>query len=229
MKKLLTSTALMFGALAGVAYGALSTPGGASGTIQYSVAVCDPNSPFRCVAPNATGGIVVGAGENHVGEVGSNHMVIKNALTTTASATYTTGLVIGGKQTLANAVRVSGVAGAAGTGGFIQNVALTFSTAPTGVSADIYYFDSDPTGSTCTDNAAFALVAADYAKVIGIAHVTDFTGGNVVAVAQAQNLAMSFDLVSSTTIYACVVARSSLTVTTGTTGNVNLTTQILRD
>ena len=59
MKKLLTSTALMFGALAGAAYAALSTPGGASGTIQYSVAVCDPNSPFRCAAPDASGNVPV--------------------------------------------------------------------------------------------------------------------------------------------------------------------------
>ena len=59
MKKLLTSTALMFGALAGVAYGQLVTPGGASGTIQYSVAVCNPGSPFRCIAPDASGNVPV--------------------------------------------------------------------------------------------------------------------------------------------------------------------------
>lgn len=59
MKKLLTSTALMFGALAGVAHGQLVTPGGASGTIQYSVAVCNPNSPFRCAAPDASGNLPI--------------------------------------------------------------------------------------------------------------------------------------------------------------------------
>lgn len=59
MKKLLTSTALMFGALMGIAHGQLVTPGGASGTIQYSVAVCNPGSPFRCITPDASGNVPV--------------------------------------------------------------------------------------------------------------------------------------------------------------------------
>lgn len=53
MRKLLTTTALTLGALTAVAWAA------ASGTIQYSVAVCDPNSPFRCVAPDASGNMPV--------------------------------------------------------------------------------------------------------------------------------------------------------------------------
>ena len=60
MKKLLASTALMFGALfVSEVHAQLSTRGGASGTIQYSVAVCDPNSPFRCAAPDASGNVPV--------------------------------------------------------------------------------------------------------------------------------------------------------------------------
>lgn len=66
MKKLLTTTALTLGALTALAYGQMqpTTPGtyptsAASGTIQYSVAVCDPNSPFRCAAPNASGQLPV--------------------------------------------------------------------------------------------------------------------------------------------------------------------------
>lgn len=53
MRKLLMKTALFLGALCGVAWAA------ASGTIQYSVAVCDPNSPYRCVAPDASGNMPV--------------------------------------------------------------------------------------------------------------------------------------------------------------------------
>jgi len=80
MKKLLTSTALMFGALTVVAYGQLSKPGGASGTIQYSVAVCDPNSPFRCAAPNASGQVPV--------TVTGSSSVTANGQATTAAPTY---------------------------------------------------------------------------------------------------------------------------------------------
>jgi len=53
MKKLLASTALMLGALCAIALA------GPSGTIQYSVAVCDPNSPFRCAAPDASGALPI--------------------------------------------------------------------------------------------------------------------------------------------------------------------------
>jgi len=83
MKKLLTSTALMFGALAGVAYGQLVTPGGASGTIQYSVAVCNPNSPFRCAAPDASGNLPV--------TLSGSPIVLTYGRATTAAPTYLTG------------------------------------------------------------------------------------------------------------------------------------------
>jgi hypothetical protein len=72
--------------------------------------------------------------------------------TVTASA-YTTGNVVGGKITLANAF------GSLGTG-ILQSVRLTFKSVQT-AEFDAYEFSANPTGSTWTDKAAPAIVAAD--------------------------------------------------------------------
>lgn len=170
--------------------------------------------------------VTPGSSESHIGEVGSNLIPITNAMTTSANA-ITTGEVIGGLQTLTGAVRVSGALGAAGTSGLIQSVMLTFTDAIGAGPADVYYFSANPTGSTCTDNTAFALVAADRDKVIGIAHVTDFTSSGTPVIAQAQNQAMPFGVASATSIYACVVSRGSITPTG--TSNASLITRIMRN
>jgi hypothetical protein len=83
MKKLLTSTALMYGDLTAAAFAQLSTPGGASGTIQYSVAVCNPNSPFRCAAPDASGNLPV--------TLSGSPIVLTYGRATTAAPTYVDG------------------------------------------------------------------------------------------------------------------------------------------
>lgn len=169
----------------------------------------------------------VAAGENHLGEVGGNMLPINSAMTTTA-ATITTGQSIGGLQTLANAVRVSGTVGNSGTTGLIQDVVLGFADAVTGTAIDVYYFTASPTGTTCTNGSAFVLGAtAAQTQMIGVVHVADFTASNTAVIGQAHNLAMSFGLGSATSIFACVVARGSFTTTS--TQKVNLQTNILRN
>lgn len=152
------------------------------------------------------------ASENHIGEVGGNMLPITNAMTTT-NATTTTGQSAGGLQTLANAVRVSGALGTGGTSGIIQDVLVTFKDAVGAGPLDVYFFNANPSGSTCTNDSAFILADADRTKVIGIAHVTDFTASNTAAVGQAHNLAMTFGVSSATSIFACVVARASFAIT----------------
>lgn len=174
-----------------------------------------------------TGGTVgLVAAEAHIGEVGGNLLPITSAMTT-SNATVTTGQSIGGLQTLTSAVRVSGSLGASGTSGLIQSAVLTFADAVTGTSIDIYYFNANPTGSTCTNANAFALVTADRDKVIGVVHMTDFTASNTIVIGQAQNQAMPFGVASATSIYACVVARASFAITS--TANASLITRILRN
>lgn len=170
--------------------------------------------------------VTVLASENHIGEVGGNILPITNAMTTSNNA-ITTGESLGGLQTLTNAVRVSGALGAGGTSGMIQAVEVTFSDAIGSGPLDVYFFNANPTGSTCTDNTTFSLVAADRDKVIGIAHVTDFTSSGTPVIAQAQNQAMPFGVASATSIFACVVSRGS--ITPAGTSNASLLTRILRN
>lgn len=166
------------------------------------------------------------AGENHIGEVGGNMLPITNDMTT-SNNTVTTGKSIGGLQTLANAVRVSGALGASGTSGYIQNITVTFTDAVGSGPLDVYYFNASPSGSTCTDNTAFVLANADRDKVIGIIHVTDFTSSNTAVVAQANNQSMGFGLASATSAFACVVTRASFVI--ASTANASLVTRIVRN
>lgn len=172
----------------------------------------------QIVAPGAEGFAVQAtpvASEIHVGEVGGNLIPISVGLTTSNNS-VTTGKSIGGTITLANAVRVSGSLGASGTSGIIQNLSLFFKDAVTTPnSADIYFFNVTP-ASTCTDNTSFALSATDLTRVIGIAHVTDFTASNTGVIGQANNLAMGFGLSSATSLFACLVTRGTFAITTTT-------------
>lgn len=186
-----------------------SSGNGVSGTGTQRVNIASDNTAFPVnAAATAT--------EVHSGEVGGNMIPITNAITTTA-VTYTTGQAIGALQTLAAAVRVSAALGASGTSAILQSVILSITDAVTVPNAaDIFFFNANPSGSTCTNAAAFVLAAADRAKVIGIAHMTDFTSGNTAVIGQALNLAMPYGLASATSLFACVVARGSFVVA-GTT------------
>lgn len=207
-----------------------TTPGTTNG-VQVNVALPAGSNIIGNVridqtTPGTTNGVAAQATENHVGEVGGNLLPITSAMTT-SNNTVTTGKSVGGLQTLANAVRVSGALGASGTSGIIQSAMLTFKDAIGSIPFDVYYFNANPTGSTCTDNTTFALVDADRDKVVGIAHITDLTASNTAAIGQAQNQAIPFGVASATSIYACVVTRGSAVITG--TANASLITRVLRN
>lgn len=159
---------------------------------------------------DGTGVVGLNAGENHAAEVGGNEILVQVAQTVTASSAYASGNAIGGLMTLVNAARVSGANGAAGTSGLLQSVTMNTKSAQT-TQVDVVMFNANPTGTTCTDKTAFAVAAADFDKVSGVAHMTDFTSLGTPSVGQAQNLAMPYALASSTTLYACAVTRSTPT------------------
>jgi hypothetical protein len=172
-----------------------------------------------------TNAVVPLATENHVGEVGNNEITLTAAITSTV-VTYTTGQSIGGLLTITNAARVSGSAGAAGTSGLIQKAVLG-STVTNTVQVDVIYFNANPSGSTCTNAAAYSLAAADRSKVIGFAHITDWEASAVAYSGQAQNLAIPYALVSATSIFACVVARGS--IVGASTSDFTLDTGVIRN
>lgn len=174
-----------------------------------------------------SGSATVAASENHIGEVGGNILPITNAMTT-SNATVTTGQSIGGIQTLANAVRVSGALGASGTSGIIQSVVITFLDAVATSQIDVYFYNATvTTGSNCQNATTFVLQTADRTNVLGIAKVTDFTSSNTAVVAQANNLAIPFGLASGTSLFACLVARGSFVITG--TANASLKVNVLRN
>jgi hypothetical protein len=99
------------------------------------------------------------AGEAHVGQIGGTTALITvvPALSLTA---YSSGDNIGGKLTLSNAVRI-----AAGTG-LLQSIQV-LDRIGQNPALEIILFDSDPSASTFTDNAAFAVTSPDALKELG--------------------------------------------------------------
>jgi hypothetical protein len=166
------------------------------------------------------------AGENHTGETGSNLLPVTVAQTVTASSAYTSGNAVGGLMTVASAVRVSGALGAGGTSGFVQGVTINAKSAQSSL-VDIFLFKANPTGSTCTDKTAFALATADFDKVLGVVHVTDWTSGGTASAGQVFGLAMPYALSSATTMYACAITRATPTFTATT--DISVTFNLLRN
>jgi hypothetical protein len=163
--------------------------------------------------------VTISKGEGHCCEVGGNQASTSLQPTTTV-ATYTAGQVIGGLQTVTSAERV------AGKGGLIQSAVLALKVANT-VSIDVVYFNANPTASTCNNAAAYVLAPADIGKVIGVAHVTDWTAGNIASVGQSQNMAAPYVLPSGTSAFSCAVVRGSITTTS--TADLNETTNVIRN
>jgi hypothetical protein len=67
--------------------------------------------------------------------------------------------------------------------------------------------------ASCTDKTAFSLAAADFDKVVGVAHINDWTSGGTPSIGQSQNLALPVVLASGTAMYACAVTRGTPTYT----------------
>lgn len=99
--------------------------------------------------------------------------------------------------------------------GIIQSFA-TNSQGGSTPALDIFFFNANPTGTTCTDKTNFALGAADDVKIIGVAQITSWIAAGTPTQGQALQLAMTYLLGSSQTIWACVVTRSIFTPATTT-------------
>lgn len=164
-------------------------------------------------------------GEAQLGMTGQNTFTQVAAPATTV-ANYAAGNSIGGKITLANMARVSAAIGSGGTGGRIQSVLLTYVSALSAINNDVVFFKADPTASTCTNNAAFVLAAADMDKVVGVARVIDTVpGGTGASVAQIHDAGIRYAIASGTTLYACVVARTATNVGSTTDLKLAVTTE----
>jgi len=150
---------------------------------------------------------------------GGNVIAIAQSPTVSASPAYSTGDVIGTKLTFAASVL------AAGGSGLVQSVNIDCKSAQTGA-MDLVLFNADPAASTFTDNAALAVNAADFDKVVGVVHITDWTNLGTPSFAQAQNLALPFTL-AATSLFGVLVARS--TPTLGSTSDLTISVNVIRN
>lgn len=146
-------------------------------------------------------------------------VTITNAVTVTAAA-YTAGDLVGGKNTLASAVRT--VAGS----GVIQSVMIADKAAQAG-SYDVIYFSADPSGTTFTDKAAFTPADADLLKIICRIEVTSTSTFADNGITSTSSVGCAFEVPSGTSIYAAIVARSAPTY--ASTSDVQLRTTIFQD
>lgn len=157
------------------------------------------------IAPASDAAFGLAASENYIGKVGGDVFIPSvSGLATSVSPAYSTADVIGGKLTITGATRVTG------GGGVVQSVALNCKSAQTGA-IDLILFSADPAGSTFTDNAALAIAAADWDKIIGVIHLSDWTNLGTPSVVQANNIGMAYKVAVGSTLYGVLVARSGLT------------------
>jgi len=146
-----------------------------------------------------------GASEYHIGEVTGQGKGVKVALTVTASSAYSAGNSIGGKITIANAVRVSG--GVA----ILSSIQLLdrANQKPVGT---IYIFDADPSAATLTDKTGFVFSTDDLKVVAQIpVYSSDWITTNSKALANLPGLARLVQAASGTTLYAAFVTTSTPT------------------
>lgn len=150
------------------------------------------------------------AGEAHVGAVGGHTVPVTVAPTVSTSPAYSAGDAIGGKLTLAGAVRVSG-----GAATLVSLYLLDRSNQkPTGI---VLFFNADPTAATLTDNALVAL-STDDAKVVG--SVTIGAGDWQTIAGQGfatlRNVGLALKASSGTSLYAVFAASGTPTFTSTT-------------
>lgn len=133
---------------------------------------------------------------------GSVNLSVTPAVTAGA---YTTGMVAGGKLSLAGATRL------AGGSGIIQSVSVA-KKAALSAPYDVFFFHTDPSNGAFPDNSPLNLSVADLPALIGVAHCTDLIDAGTPKILQAANLALPFKLpAGTTTLYAVPVIRGSET------------------
>lgn len=170
---------------------------GATGTIA---------AKLRSISRDLVANIVLAAGENHIGQVSGHSAPITIVPTVTNGApAYTSGDSVGGKMTLANAVRVSG-----GTGWLASLQIMDASNQkPSGT---LLVFNAD-LAVTYTDNAAAALSTADAAKIVAQIAIStgDYTVINNRSIANPMFNPKQVKAISGTSLYSIFVVSSTPT------------------
>lgn len=147
----------------------------------------------------------IAAGENVIGKVGGVSASITPTITVSTTPAYTAGDSIGGKITLANAVRVSG-------GTALLASVMILDRANQKPAGTILIYNADPTAATLTDNAAVVnstddlkviaaipVAATDYVTINGKAYANPSFDAKVVKAASGTSLFASFTTTTTPT------------------------------
>lgn len=140
--------------------------------------------------------------------------------TVSASPAYTAGDSIGGKISLASAVR------AAGLGGTINSITVT-DKGKQSAPIDVVFFNADPTNSTFTDNGALTIHDTDLLTIVAVVPIVSWSAFADNSVGYANGLGIAFKIATGTTLYACLVNRGTPTYTATT--DIQVTVGILPD
>lgn len=139
-------------------------------------------------------------------EVVTTKTTVVEAAPTCDTNAYTAGDLIGGKLTLSNATAYTVYSG------IISNVVIEDKDAES-TDIDVVFFDTDPSTTTFTDNAAFDPSDTDLLNIICVVSVTTDVTFNDNGLSYALNQNCPFRTPGSNTIYAALVAREAVTYT----------------
>jgi hypothetical protein len=122
-------------------------------------------------------------------------------------ATYGSGDVLGDKCP----IKIEAAKSPFGTG-IIHSVIIQDLSKQSGA-LDIVFFDSNPTATTFTDNAALDIADADLPKVIGVVSVlaSDYAAFNDNSVATVKGISLPVKSLSSNNLWIAVVSRDTKT------------------
>jgi hypothetical protein len=132
------------------------------------------------------------------------------------SPAYASGDAIGGLMTF-------DLSGFKPTTGLLLQAATLYDKAKQSALIDCILFDSNPSSTTFTDNAALAVNAADLGKIIGVVQLSSYAAFSANSVAYAAGIAVPIQglpNVASPSLYASLVSRG--TPTYASTSDVSL-------
>lgn len=159
------------------------------------------------LALNSGGGAggALSASEAHIGEVGGRTVVHAQAVAGSTTA-YAAGDAIGTLLTFAGFGRVAGGTGLVQMASIMSKSAQTFA-------CDLVLFHTAPAASAFVDNAVAVIAAADWDKVLGVVHISDWTALGGPSFAEATQLAMAYKVAAGQTdIYGILISRSTPTL-----------------
>ncbi len=143
------------------------------------------------------------ASEAHIGQVSEDMNIISVTPTITASSPYASGNSVGGKITIASALRVSG-----GTG-MLQSLQL-IDKSNSKPALYVAFFNADPTAATLTDKTAF-VYSTDITKQIRLISISsgDWVTVNSIATCDIGSIGRIVKATTGTSLYAAVILNGS--------------------